>query len=378
MEKSIWATQRLNEKVLNAAYEQSKVILIFSVCKSMHFQGYAEMASPIGSAKYIEWDSGDPRSKGGRSKWGGAFTCNWIKIHDLPFHATTKICNPMNQGKPVKFSRDGQEATESCARALMGMLDEGAMKNGNGSCILRKNVRLQNGTYSRQKWLVNGKFVDKPPSEYFNSSPKRIPRRKPVPIVRPVVPPIYAKRQSPLRRRSPLRSVVAPLRGSVNPYSTNLQSNTKLISALPNSLKSLDALSRNISRIGRHSRSRSSRRSRRHRSRDRSSKRSRSRDRKRRRSRTRSRSRDRRERRDRSRSPKGRERRRDRRSGSRTATRDRKKRKRRRSREREINLYALHQNLQLHQALQNQLSQTDPNILSQLNLGMSLGLLPQQ
>jgi len=320
MEKSIWATQRLNEKVLNAAYEQSKVILIFSVCKSMHFQGYAEMASQVGGAsKNVQWDAGDPRSRG-RSKWGGAFACNWIKIHDLPFHTTSNICNPLNNGKPVKFSRDGQEATEKCARALLGMIDEGAKKNGTGSCILRRNVNVANGVIARQKWLVNGKFVDHPPTDYVGSPKHKIPPRNPRPVVRPVVPPVYAGRPS---------GPPPPPRQNQNPYSTNLPKQ-----------------GRNISRLGKRSRSRSRSRRRGRKSRDRKS---RSRSRRRRRSRSRDRS-----------SSRG---------------RDRKRRKRRKSREREINLYALHQNLQLHQALQNQLSQTDPNILSQLNLGMQLGIM---
>jgi len=49
IEKGIWATQVMNEPILEEAFHNSeRVVLIFSVNMSGYFQGYAQMMSPVG------------------------------------------------------------------------------------------------------------------------------------------------------------------------------------------------------------------------------------------------------------------------------------------------------------------------------------------
>ncbi|KAH7351844.1 hypothetical protein KP509_19G016800 [Ceratopteris richardii] len=100
VEKGIWATQAMNERILNEAFETAeKVLLIFSVNMSGHFQGYAQMTSPIGRRKVNVWSE---------ANWGGTFTVEWIRLYDLPFQKTLHLKNPLNSFKPVKISRDCQ------------------------------------------------------------------------------------------------------------------------------------------------------------------------------------------------------------------------------------------------------------------------------
>ncbi|KAH7279120.1 hypothetical protein KP509_37G006100 [Ceratopteris richardii] len=88
VEKGIWATQAMNERILNEAFETAeKVLLIFSMNMSGHFQGYAQMTSPIGKRK---------------------------------------VNNPLNSFKPVKINRDCQELTTEIGEALCALIDGGA------------------------------------------------------------------------------------------------------------------------------------------------------------------------------------------------------------------------------------------------------------
>ncbi|KAH7351845.1 hypothetical protein KP509_19G016800 [Ceratopteris richardii] len=118
VEKGIWATQAMNERILNEAFETAeKVLLIFSVNMSGHFQGYAQMTSPIGRRKVNVWSE---------ANWGGTFTVEWIRLYDLPFQKTLHLKNPLNSFKPVKISRDCQELTTEIGEALCALIDGGA------------------------------------------------------------------------------------------------------------------------------------------------------------------------------------------------------------------------------------------------------------
>jgi len=119
-EKSIWSTQSHNEQKLNEAYDNSDVILIFSVNNSRHFQGYARMASRIGREFSSLW------SLDGGAHFGGVFKVEWITLYDLPFSETLHIRNPLNNNKPVKISRDGQELSHEIGEQLCTLFDEGA------------------------------------------------------------------------------------------------------------------------------------------------------------------------------------------------------------------------------------------------------------
>ncbi|PHT96121.1 hypothetical protein T459_04003 [Capsicum annuum] len=105
VDKGIWATQAMNEDILDEAFHNSnKVILIFSVNMSGYFQGYAQMTSPVGLRRDQVWSQGN----GGRTTWGRSFDVNWLRLSDLPFQRTLHLKNPWNQYKPVKISRDCQ------------------------------------------------------------------------------------------------------------------------------------------------------------------------------------------------------------------------------------------------------------------------------
>jgi len=120
IQKSIWSTQSHNEQKLNEAYENSEVILIFSVNNSRHFQGYARMTSRIGKELTNIW------SLDGGTHFGGVFRVEWITLFDLPFSETLHIRNPLNSNKPVKISRDGQELTPEVGQQLCGLLEDGS------------------------------------------------------------------------------------------------------------------------------------------------------------------------------------------------------------------------------------------------------------
>ena len=86
-----------------------KVILIFSVNMSGHFQGYAQMISPIGQRRTNVWSE---------ASWGGTFSVEWIQLYDLPFQKTLHLKNPLNSFKPVKISRDCQVYTPAFPTAF--------------------------------------------------------------------------------------------------------------------------------------------------------------------------------------------------------------------------------------------------------------------
>lgn len=120
IEKGIWATQVMNEPILDEAFHNSgKVILIFSVNMSGFFQGYAQMLSSVGWRRDNVWSQGS----GGSNPWGRSFKVKWLRLHDLPFQMTLHLKNPLNDYKPVKISRDCQELPEDIGEALCELLD---------------------------------------------------------------------------------------------------------------------------------------------------------------------------------------------------------------------------------------------------------------
>lgn len=120
IKKGIWATQVMNEPILEEAFHNSgKVILIFSVNMSGFFQGYAQMMSSIGWRRDNVWSQGSD----GNNPWGRSFRVKWLRVHDLPFQNTLHLRNPLNDYKPVKISRDCQELTEDIGEALCSLLD---------------------------------------------------------------------------------------------------------------------------------------------------------------------------------------------------------------------------------------------------------------
>lgn len=55
-----------------------------------------------------------------------SFNVDWVRRFDLPFRETESMTNPLNENKPIKISRDGQELPLSLALRVCRMFDEGA------------------------------------------------------------------------------------------------------------------------------------------------------------------------------------------------------------------------------------------------------------
>ncbi|KAL6003790.1 hypothetical protein ACLOJK_004336 [Asimina triloba] len=120
IEKGIWATQVMNEPILDEAFHNSnRVILIFSVNMSGFFQGYAQMMSSVGWRRENIWSDSD----GGSNPWGRTFKVKWLQLSNLPFQKTLHLKNPLNDYKPVKISRDCQELSQDVGEALCSLID---------------------------------------------------------------------------------------------------------------------------------------------------------------------------------------------------------------------------------------------------------------
>ena len=61
---------------------------------------------------------------------GSSFDVAWRRLYDLPFTETEHLHNPLNEDKPVKISRDGQELPPDLGEALVQLFEEGAERNG--------------------------------------------------------------------------------------------------------------------------------------------------------------------------------------------------------------------------------------------------------
>ncbi|XP_010540293.1 PREDICTED: YTH domain-containing protein 1 isoform X2 [Tarenaya hassleriana] len=161
--RGIWATQVMNEPILEEAFHNSgRVILIFSVNMSGFFQGYAQMLSPVGWRRDNIWSQGG----GKNNPWGRSFKVKWLRLSELPFQKTLHLKNPLNDYKPVKISRDCQELPENIGEALCELLDAYSCDDG----LLNSSSRDDHSKWSRQE----------PPSssgeeDYNNMSNSTIP-----------------------------------------------------------------------------------------------------------------------------------------------------------------------------------------------------------
>ncbi len=61
---------------------------------------------------------------------GGTFEVDWQRRYDLPFRELEHLHNPLNDGKPVKICRDGQELPAELGATLTRLFDEGATAAG--------------------------------------------------------------------------------------------------------------------------------------------------------------------------------------------------------------------------------------------------------
>ena len=59
-----------------------------------------------------------------------SFNVDWVRRYDLPFRETESMTNPLNENKPIKISRDGQELPLALGLRVCRMFDEGADADG--------------------------------------------------------------------------------------------------------------------------------------------------------------------------------------------------------------------------------------------------------
>ncbi|KXT11416.1 hypothetical protein AC579_9873 [Pseudocercospora musae] len=123
--EGVWATQEKNEQLLTEAFKTSRhVILLFSVNKSMAFQGYALMTSPP-----------DPKLPkpvwAAKLNWGtsATFTLRWLGTTSIPFRTVGHLKNTLNineDGEPlaVLVGKDGQEVSADAGMGVIWVLDE--------------------------------------------------------------------------------------------------------------------------------------------------------------------------------------------------------------------------------------------------------------
>lgn len=106
--KGVWSTPPQNEQKLNRAFnEYRNVILIFSVKESGKFQGFARLSSESKHDQSpVQWVL--PPGLTAKAL-GGVFMLDWVNTNELSFSKTLHLFNPLNEGKPVKIARDGQE-----------------------------------------------------------------------------------------------------------------------------------------------------------------------------------------------------------------------------------------------------------------------------
>lgn len=116
--EGIWSTPPQNEQKLSRAFRDFRnVILVFSVKESGRFQGFARLSSEaILDHPPVPWIL--PPGLAAKP-FTTVFNIDWISRMDLPFSKTTHLFNPLNDDKPVKIARDGQEIESSVGQELI-------------------------------------------------------------------------------------------------------------------------------------------------------------------------------------------------------------------------------------------------------------------
>jgi hypothetical protein len=85
--------------------EGKRVILIFSVQGSGHFQGYALLS---GDKSDTRTEAADLCFELSGPNLSPPLPIEWIKRANIPFQATRHLLNPYNENRRVQTSRDGQ------------------------------------------------------------------------------------------------------------------------------------------------------------------------------------------------------------------------------------------------------------------------------
>ncbi|XP_055388432.1 uncharacterized protein LOC129616997 [Condylostylus longicornis] len=114
----VWATGKQNSRLLDQAFrENDHIVLLFSANESGGFQGYARMASPPLPGLHPNlWGSFSVRL-------GANFRVQWLKQCKVEFEKFNGLTNPLNDGQPIRKSRDCQEVPLALAGIICTVLD---------------------------------------------------------------------------------------------------------------------------------------------------------------------------------------------------------------------------------------------------------------
>nr|CAD7194903.1 unnamed protein product [Timema douglasi] len=118
LNKGVWAfTPNTERKLIRLFKEGKRVVLVFSVQGSGHFQGFAHLsgdkAQPL-----------DPTSDLTGPNLSAPLPVEWVKRANIPFQATRHLLNPYNENRRVQTSRDGQEIEPSIGETLCNLWDK--------------------------------------------------------------------------------------------------------------------------------------------------------------------------------------------------------------------------------------------------------------
>ena len=121
MEQGVWSTPPQNEQKLCKAFESHRnVLLVFSAKESGRFAGFARLSSElIVDHPTVPWIL--PPSLAGKKLFNGVFKVDWISRREVPFTLTSHLFNPLNEGKPVKIARDGQQIDAHVGSELVSL-----------------------------------------------------------------------------------------------------------------------------------------------------------------------------------------------------------------------------------------------------------------
>jgi hypothetical protein len=156
MKDGLWATQEKNQSLLTEAFHSSRhVILLFSVNRSMAFQGYVciPLKSSHGLTRYdlltlhpsqaLMTSPPDPSlpmpTFCNKLNWATspAFTLQWLATTPVHFRLVGHLkntCNPDEEGVPraVLVGKDGQEISQDAGMGVVWILDEADEVEGRG------------------------------------------------------------------------------------------------------------------------------------------------------------------------------------------------------------------------------------------------------
>lgn len=153
MRDGLWATQEKNQQLLTEAYETSRhVILLFSVNKSMAFQGYVSLSLPhpisrLRKLTHLQALMASPPDPSlpkppfcAKLNWptSPAFKLRWLALTSVHFKHVGHLKNTLNiddndQPMAVLIGKDGQEISSDAGMGVVEILDDAEHVGGHGA-----------------------------------------------------------------------------------------------------------------------------------------------------------------------------------------------------------------------------------------------------